>query len=330
MRIAIIGGAGFVGHHLALAFRQSGHDVLVVDSLAVNNCVSLWESQVPHWAYRWIGMTTERLRLLKEAGVEFRAEDARDYHRMSGVLSQFRPDTIVHLAAVAHIDRSNKDPHSTFDHSLRTLENSLDVARALGGPHFIFFSSSTAYGPFPTPVVDETCRLDPTGIYGSLKAGAELMVRAYHQAFGLPFTIVRPQALYGPRCVSMRVIQKFIESAFDDGELRIEGDGTAVHDFTYIDDLVDGVLRIVQNPKARNETFNITAADARSLKDLANLVVANVGQGRIVHTNPDPDKPSRGTMTVEKASRLLGYTPAWTLERGIEAYVKWYREFLSC
>ena len=119
----------------------------------------------------------------------------------------------MHLAAVAHANRSNKDPFSTFDHSMRTLENALDWARGVELEHFIFFSSSMVYGNFRPPTVTEDHPLDPIGIYGALKLGGEKLVIAYNQVFGLPYTIIRPSALYGPRCVSRRVGQAFIESA---------------------------------------------------------------------------------------------------------------------
>src|SRR5207245_9750928 len=113
---------------------------------------------------------------------------------------------------------------STFDHSLRTLENALDYARD-GTEHFVYFSSSMVYGNFQTTEVDETHPLEPIGIYGALKLSGEKLVIAYQQVFGTQYSILRPSALYGPRCVSRRVGQAFIESALVGTNLRVDGDG---------------------------------------------------------------------------------------------------------
>ena len=176
-----------------------------------------------------------------------RRQDARDYNGLSRQLNEIQPDTIVHLAAVAHANRSNKDPLSTLDHSQRTLENALDWARAVSLDRFVFFSSSMVYGNFLTPEVHEDHPLDPIGIYGAVKLGGEKLVIAYNQVFGVPYTIIRPSALYGPRCVSRRVGQAFIESALVGDRLRVDGEGEEKLDFTYIDDVVEGVIKAITN-----------------------------------------------------------------------------------
>src|SRR3979409_1717649 len=98
------------------------------------------------------------------------------------------------------------------------------------------------------------------------------MVIAYQQVFGLPYTIVRPSALYGPRCVSRRVAQIFIENAIEGTNISIEGDGSDRLDFTYIDDLVEGLCRVMEEPAARNEIFNLTRGEARTIAEVAALV----------------------------------------------------------
>ena len=164
---------------------------------------------------------------------------------MGGLIhKEIKPDVIVHLAAVSHAGRSNKDPHSTFDHSLRTLENALDCARD-EVEQFIYLSSSMAYGNFLDEKVTEDHPLDPIGIYGALKVAGEKMVIAYQQVFDIPYTILRPSALYGPRCVSRRVGQIFIESALNKSKLRVDGDGSDRLDFTYIEDLVRGIATTI-------------------------------------------------------------------------------------
>lgn len=323
MKIALVGGAGLIGHNIALRMKRKGHDVLIVDPLQVNNKFALLGNAL------YSAMIEERLALLSHAKIPLMHVDARDYHQLCNVLGPWNPDKIVHLAAIAHIDRSNKDPFSTFDHNLRTLENTLDLARSLKNPHVVFFSSSTAYGDFKKPIIDETEPCEPKGIYGTLKRCGELMVEMYRETYGLKATVIRPCALYGARCVSGRVTQKFIEQAIHGETLTVQGDGSAMNDFTYISDLVDGVERVLTNDKAIGETFNLTTGEARSMTDLVSIIQHHFPDVKVTYGPADPEKPSRGTMSIDKAHDLLGFTPKYSLERGMAEYIAWNKAFFA-
>ena len=329
-RVALIGGAGFIGHNMALALKERGAEVEVIDGLEVNHLVhyAATPSSVPNRDL-YIRILLERLRLLEEAGIPLRRQDARDYNGLSRVLTEFAPDTIVHLAAVAHANRSNKDPFSTFDHSMRTLENALDWSRASDLHRFVFFSSSMVYGNFLSETVAEDHPLEPIGIYGALKLGGEKLVIAYNQVFDMPYTILRPSALYGPRCVSRRVSQAFIESAIVGDTLRVDGEGDERIDFTYIDDVVAGVIRSIEHDGARNQIFNMTAGKARSLRDLVTLVQQHFPEIEVEYVERDRLRPFRGTLSMDKARELIGHVPAVELEDGLRRYVEWYRELTS-
>ena len=144
-----------------------------MDGLEVNNLLSLTGNKdgVPY-PHLMLQVINERIRLLQEAKIPLHVQDARDYHALSHILTHIKPQVIVHLAAVSHANRSNKNPYMTFDHSFRTLENALDWARH-GAEHFIFLSSSMVYGNFKTSAVTEDMPCEPLGIYGALKFGAE-------------------------------------------------------------------------------------------------------------------------------------------------------------
>lgn len=289
-----------------------------MDSLAVNNSLAEGHSPAAHQ------ILDTRFDLLRKADIPLIVADARDYHLLSRILGRFKPDCIIHLAAVAHLDRANKDPHSTFDHSLRTLENALDAARSIGTAHLIYFSSSTVYGDFEQPTVDERSPTNFKGIYGAVKLAGEHIVRAYSQTGGPEHTIIRPCALYGPRCVSGRVIQKFIETAHAGGTCHVVPGRV---DFTYIDDLVDGIERCITNPAARNQTFNITAGEGRTLTDVVSILRHYYPKLHCEVAELDPQRPIRGTLSCELAHKLIGYSPRNRLETGIQRYVEWYREF---
>ena len=132
------------------------------------------------------------------------------------------------------------------------------------------------YGNFEGASVDEETVCNPLGIYGSLKYAAEKIIIGYHQVFGTKYTIIRPSALYGEHCVSRRVGQAFIENALEGKNLTVNGSGDDSLDFTYIDDLVQGILLTITNKKSINEIFNITFGSARKLNELAEIVIKKI------------------------------------------------------
>jgi nucleoside-diphosphate-sugar epimerase len=245
---------------------------------------------------------------------------------MSMLLGKYKPDVIIQLAAVSHANKSNKDPHTTFDHTLRTLENILDIAKG-SGSHVIYFSSSMVYGHFDGKSVNEETPCNPLGIYGTLKYSGELIVKAYHQTFDLPYTIIRPSALYGERCVSRRVSQIFIENAVQGVDIAINGDGSDKLDFTYIDDLIHGVTLIIENANARNETFNLTYGEARTIGEMAEILNDHFEGVNINYLPKDSLTPDRGTLNIDKARDLLSYAPQNSIDVGYPKYIQWYKEF---
>jgi len=324
--VCLIGGAGFIGHNLALELRRRGADVSIIDGLQVNNLLAFTATAQEVVNRDWYrAIIQERLQLLHDAGVPLYVQDARDYHQMGHLLNRIKPKIIVLLAAVAHAGRSNKDPYSTFDHSLRTLENALDWARGSEVDRFVYFSSSMVYGNFTGGVATESTPCEPIGIYGALKLAGERLVIAYNQVFGLPYAIVRPSALYGERCVSRRVGQIFIENALQGLDVTVKGDGQDRLDFTYIGDLVQGVIAAAAHPGGRNQIFNLTYGQSRSISEMVEILRAEFPHIQ-VHAEPrDNLMPERGTLAVDKARELIGYEPAWPLERGFRNYIDWYK-----
>jgi len=326
-RVAIIGGAGFIGHNLALKLKELNAEPHVIDGLQVNNIgyyTSGYDKNLN--AERYIAFINERLSLLRKNSIGLHIMDVRDYHLVAQKMDEINPDVVVHLAAIAHANRSNKDPFSTFDHSMRTLENVLDTTRTKG-IHVIYLSSSMVYGNFDGEAVTEDKICNPIGIYGALKYGAEKLVIGYNQVFDLPYTIIRPSALYGQRCVSRRVGQAFIENAIVGENLTINGDGKEGLDFTYIGDLVQGIILSITEPKSINQTFNITYGAARSINQLAEIVMDKFPGTKLTHLPRDGLMPERGTLSIDKAKELIGYKPQYPLEKGFVNYIEWYKNF---
>ena len=331
-KIALIGGAGFIGHNLATRLNSLGAEVHIIDGMQVNNLLSLVDN-IDKLPYPDLSraIINERTKILKNAKINIRVQDARDYHALSRLLNEIKPTIIIQLAAVSHANRSNKDPYSTFDHSFRTLENSLDWARSniSSLEQFIFFSSSMVYGNFKGDQVDESNHCEPLGIYGALKYGSEKIIIGYNQTFDLPYTIIRPSALYGERCISRRVGQIFIENSLMGKEIVMSDGGKEALDFTYINDLVDGVTKCIGNKNALNQIFNLTYGKACSIADMSEIIRKHFPGIKVKNVERDKLMPKRGTLNVDKARDLIGYNPSWPLEKGYPEYIDWYKNFVK-
>jgi len=327
-KILIVGGCGFIGHNLALKLKLSGYEPVVLDSLSINNLHSE-DGEEFHNPELYKSILKERIKLLDKNDIELIIQDARDYHATSKIYSKINPQIIVHLAAVSHANKSNKNPHTTFDHSLRTLENTLDFARS-SKTHVVYLSSSMVYGQFNNKKVDENTLCNPIGIYGNLKFAGELMVKSYGQVFELPYTIIRPSALYGERCVSRRVGQVFIESALENKEIIINGSGKDKLDFTYIEDLLSGIELICQKKdKSKNQIFNITYGYARQINDLLDIIKKEFPKIKVVYKDREKFSPERGTLDITKAKKLLGYQSKYPIEDGYLKYISWYKSYFN-
>lgn len=324
-RILLVGGCGFIGHNLGLKLKNEGHLVTIVDSLSVNNLLSFTDKDIVNKKL-YITILNNRIELLNHNGIELKVTDSREHHEMSKIFDEIRPDIVIHLAAVSHAAKSNKEPHATFDNSLRTLESTLDNAKNTNA-HVIYMSSSMVYGNFKADYVDENSICEPIGIYGNLKLAGELMVKSFNQVFGLPYTIIRPSALYGERCVSRRVGQIFIENAIQKIDINISGDGEEKLDFTYIEDLVQGISLCCEKKTAINQIFNITYGNARKINELVEILNQNFPLTKINYTERDKLMPKRGTLLNDKSRELLGFNPTFEIEEGYKKYIDWYKNF---
>lgn len=328
-KVLIIGGSGFIGHNLAIKLKENNFEVAIIDSLQVNNLTSVignYDNLPNPILSRKI--LENRLDLLNEKKIKLHIQDARNYHAISNLIDQEAPNILIHLAAVSHAARSNKNPYSTFDHSFRTLENTLDASKNKI-EHFIFLSSSMVYGNFTKGQVDEESLCEPIGIYGALKYAAEKIIIGYHQVFDLPYTIIRPSALYGERCISRRVGQIFIENALLNKDLSINGDGKEKLDFTYIEDLTDGILSILNNKNSINQIFNLTFGEGREINDMITVLKDFFPKIKVIKTERDKLMPHRGTLSMSKAKSLLNFKSQWHLEKGYKKYIEWYLDFFK-
>jgi nucleoside-diphosphate-sugar epimerase len=330
-RVMLIGGAGFIGHNLALGLRPLGAEVMVVDNLSLNNVVdNLYAQREPVQREAYQQFLMSRYTMMRDLGVQMRNGDARNFQDLLQRFEEFHPTKVVHLSAIASAVDARNQPGLCFDLQLSTLRNTLEIVRARTDVcrQVMLLSSSTVYGDFENESVDETVRPRPRGIYANAKYMAERLMRTYADQYGVGMTIVRPSALYGERCISRRVSQVFIENALTGKVLRLEGGGSGRLDFTYIRDLVDGMCRclaLYTGPEFPT-TFNLTFGNSRSILELASIVKSVVPEA-ILEDHPRNDlAPIRGTLSMDRAHKVLEFYPQWPLEVGYKAYCEWYAE----
>ncbi len=329
-KIMLVGGAGFIGHHLALSLREKDADVMVVDNLQINNIVQMLSSHeyLVEQRNMYIKFILDRFELMRNKGVKFNNIDARDPSAMYDSYLLFKPTKIVHLAAISSAVVANQNPSLAYDIQINSLRNVLDLCKNHKEltNQVVFMSSSTVYGDFKEKSVNEEIRPQPRGVYANGKYMGERMVREAQSLFNLDYTIIRPSALYGIRCISGRVSQKFVENALLGRPLRLEGGGGGMLDFTHIDDLTEGIIRSMVYKKGLSNTFNITYGDAKYISDLAKIIKLKIPNAIIEEAPIANDKPIRGTLEIDRAKKYLEFYPKISLEKGYESYCDWYIE----
>ena len=331
-RVLLVGGAGFIGHNLALTLRRCGANVMVADNLMYNNLVSNMTQgdaieSLQHKLYQ--NFLVDRFKLMRDAGVQLRNADARILQDLSQVFDEWQPTKVVHLSAIASAVEARRNPGLCFDLQLITLRNVLELCRMRKSDMEVaFMSSSTVYGDFETPTVDETVRPRPHGIYANAKYMGERLIRTYADQHGIATVIIRPSALYGERCVSGRVSQKFIENALMGKPCLLEGGGDGRLDFTHVEDLTDGIACALGVPKSPGytNTFNLTFGNSRTIAEMAGVLKTVVPNVMLEERPRAEDKPIRGTLSVERAKTTLGFEPKYSLETGYKRYCEWYVE----
>ena len=301
-----------------------------MDDMQINNIVKIVSDPGLEDIRRrlYVNFLLDRFSMMREAGVIMENADCRHMTDLTNAFNEFQPTKAVHLSAISSAVIANKMPSLAYDLQITTLRNLLELCRLKNSPcgHVAFMSSSTVYGDFEGDSVTESTRPRPRGVYANGKYMGERMVREAKELYGIDFTIIRPSALYGIRCISGRVSQKFIENALMGNPLLLEGGGGGKLDFTNVDDLVEGIVRGLALVGGRSRTFNITYGQARSIADLAEIVKKIVPDVVLEERPPAAEKPKRGTLEMDRAHEFLGFFPSRGLDESYLEYCQWYAE----
>jgi UDP-glucuronate 4-epimerase len=313
MRVLVTGAAGFIGSHVTETLLADGWEVVGFD-----NFDGFYDPAIKR----------ENLRGLKK-NKNFRLieGDIRDTAALDAVATAGKLDAIVHLAARAGVRPSIEQPRLYADVNIGGTTEMLELARRTQVPKFIFASSSSVYGEREGSPFREDDNVDfPISPYAATKKAGELLGYTYHHNCGFAVTCLRFFTVYGPRQRPEMAIHKFTR-AIDQGEpISIFGDGTARRDFTYVDDIVSGVIAALERAKGYR-IYNLGNHRTVEIRELIRLLEEDLGKKvEVKHLPAQPGDVPLTCADVQRAQEELGYSPGVPIERGLELFVEWYEK----
>jgi len=318
-KILLTGGAGFIGSHVAQQLLERGDSVIIIDNMndgyhktiKEHNCSLLFNTD-------------------KNNNLLFYAIDICDSEAMEIICMQEQPDVICHLAARAGVRQSINDPHEYFRSNNNGTLSIFEVARKCGVPHIVSASSSSVYGVRENGPFRETDPVDKqSSPYGMTKRCGELLAYVYHHLFGISITSLRFFTVYGPRGRIDMAPFIFMDAIDHAIPITVFGDGNAIRDFTYIDDIVDGIIKAIDTPLGY-EIINLGRGEPVVLRDFITIIENIIDRKAIIEyvSSFAGDVPQTHA-DIEKAKNLLGYVPQTSLLAGIEKMYTWYKNEYS-
>lgn len=312
-RILLTGGAGFIGSSLCKVLYKN-NEILIYDNLKRNSI--------------------QNTSLLDEENVNLVKGDILDFNNLNKTVNDFKPNVVIHLAAIAGIDTVIKAPVSTMKVNMVGTSNILEAVKEYSAyiDRFIDFSTSEVFGSYAYKV-DEKCttNLEPVGearwTYSVSKLAAEHLTHSYHKQYGLKTVTIRPFNIYGPGQVGEGAIHEFVMRAIKNEQIKIHGDGEQIRSWCYIDDFVDGVKLCLENEEAIGNSFNIgNPKGTITIEMLARLIKDISGsKSEIVYVPKNYEDVELRVPSINKAVKILGFKPKYNLTSGLNITIEWYR-----
>jgi UDP-glucuronate 4-epimerase len=328
----VTGAAGFIGYHLSRRLLDEGRRVVGLDNLD---------------GYYSVTLKRDRVELLGRYGdFEFVEMDVRDREAMAELFETRPVEAVVNLAAHAGVRHSLEDPHAFIDSNIMGFLNVLEGCRGRGIRHLVFASTSAVYGlngRMPFSVHDNVDH--PVNLYAATKKSNELMAHTYSHLFGLPCTGLRLSTVYGPWGRPDMALSLFTEAILKGKPIRVFNEGRMTRDFTYIDDVVDGIVRVLNRPAAGNNDwdnmnpdpaassapyrlYNVGSDKPVDLMDYIEAIEAALGVKSAREYLPmQPGDIPACHADVNDFVRDFDYLPQTPIEMGIKRFVEWYREY---
>ena len=320
--VLLTGAAGFIGSHVAARLLERGDRVLGLDN------VNDYYDPALKWA---------RLRRIEGApGFRFVRLDLHDRARMAELFATERFDGVIHLAAQAGVRYSITHPHAYLDSNLTGFGHVLEGCRAQGVAHLVYASSSSVYGGNTKMPFTETDAVDrPVSLYAATKKANELMAHTYSHLYDLPTTGLRFFTVYGPWGRPDMAYHLFTRAILAGESISVFNHGDMRRDFTYIDDITEGVLRVLDRPAtpervgtAPYRVFNIGNSEPVQLLDFINCIESALGKKAIKQLLPmQPGDVPATYASTQALKDWVGFAPSTPLVDGLSKFVRWYRDY---
>lgn len=312
MRILVTGGAGFIGSYLVEKLLDDGHEVAVLDDFN-----DFYDPQIKR---RNLTAVADKIALHEV--------DLRDAAAVNGVFEGAKFDAVIHLAARAGVRPSLRNPQLYYDTNVGGTLHLLEAARAVGLKRFIFASSSSVYGLAKTVPFSEELHLTQTvSPYAATKIAGEFLCSTYSHLYQMRVVALRFFTVYGPRQRPDLAIHQFTRRIWKGKPIDQFGDGTTRRDYTYVDDIIQGVVASLGYEGPLFDIFNLGENQTIELRDLIAAIEAALG--RKAKINYLPEQPGDVPLTcadISKAQKLLGYRPTTPLARGLPRFIEWFHQ----
>lgn len=316
--LLLTGGAGFIGSHLAeKLLNEGGWDLTIVDDLN-----DFYSPEIKR----------SNLELLRAVGeFKFVEADIRDADALRTVFDGGNFESIVHLAARAGVRPSLCHPQLYAETNINGTLNLLELARDFDVKRFVFGSSSSVYGANCEVPFSETARIQkPISPYAATKAAGELLCHTYSHLFGIRTVCLRFFTVYGARQRPDLAIHKFTRLIAEGKPIQVFGDGKTRRDYTYVDDIIQGVRAAMDYDGSMHEVFNLGESETTELGRLIELLEENLGTEAVIDRQPmQPGDVPLTYADISRARELLGYAPTTKIEDGLPKFIEWFKKSRS-
>jgi UDP-glucuronate 4-epimerase len=337
MNYLITGGSGFIGSHLAEQLLKKGHSVINIDNfddfysyqIKIQNTLDA----IQYFSdFEYSGKDNDIKKLISLSQSEnYRLyyQDIRDKNGLEEIFKNHKIDTVIHLAALAGVRPSIERPLEYEEVNIRGTMNLWELCKDFNINKFVCASSSSVYGNNEKIPFSETDNVDnPISPYAATKKCGEILGHVYHDLYKIDMIQLRFFTVYGPRQRPDLAIHKFTKLISEDEEIPFYGDGTTARDYTYIDDVVDGILksiRYLENHSDVYEIVNLGESEVINLNEMLSTIEKTLGKSAIRKNLPmQPGDVLKTNADITKARTLIGYKPDTNFQNGIKKFVEWF------
>lgn len=338
----VTGGAGFIGSTLVEKLLLEGNKVINVDNFNDYYDLSIKIENVLE-SVGYVQSTIDNVFLKKEERLEklkkhvgsenyhLEIVDIRDIEELDRIFYNNKIDCVINLAAMAGVRPSLEDPMLYTDVNIKGLMNLLECCKKYEVKKFIQASSSSVYGNNKTVPFKETDIVDfAISPYAATKKSGEVIGHTYHHLYNIDMAQLRFFTVYGPRQRPDLAIHKFTKMILNEEPIPFYGDGTTQRDYTFIDDIVDGVYKTIKYVEKNTEVYeivNLGESETISLKEMVQTLEETLGKKAIIHKMPmQPGDVERTNADITKAKKMIGYNPETNFKDGIDKFIKWYKK----